>query len=152
MPNILHRASIDAPSERVHQLTATKEGIQQWWTGHPVAGEDKIGGLLSVYFREPADPADPAATFEVVERPPGTSRLALRRGPPGLDRDPHQVRAEVKGNGGSTLLFSHEGWRRETEFMNGWATNWAAYLMSLKSGAEGDGFNAYPAGEISRWD
>jgi hypothetical protein len=40
--------------------------------------------------------------------------------------------------------------------MHGCSTNWAAYLMSLKSGAEGQGFNAYPggeiSGEISRWD
>ena len=28
----------------------------------------------------------------------------------------------------------------------------ATRLMSLKSGAEGQGFNAYPGGEISRWD
>ena len=27
-----------------------------------------------------------------------------------------------------------------------------SYLMSLKSGAEGRGFNAFPDGEISRWD
>jgi hypothetical protein len=50
------------------------------------------------------------------------------------------------------LLFSHEGWQQENEFMNGCSTNWCAYLMSLKAGAEGDGFNAYPGGEISRWD
>ena len=87
MPNILHRLSIDAPPDRVHQLAATREGIEQWWTGHP-----------------------------------------------------------------STLLFSHEGWRQENEFMNGCSTNWAAYLMSLKAGAEGEGFNAFPGGEISRWD
>jgi hypothetical protein len=36
--------------------------------------------------------------------------------------------------------------------MTGCSTNSASYLMSLKSGAEGQGFNAYPAGEISRWD
>ena len=40
----------------------------------------------------------------------------------------------------------------DAQFMNGCATNWAAYLMSLKSGAEGEGFNAFPGGEISRWD
>jgi ligand-binding SRPBCC domain-containing protein len=28
MPNILHRLSIDAPPEHVHQFAATKEGIQ----------------------------------------------------------------------------------------------------------------------------
>ena len=57
-----------------------------------------------------------------------------------------------RADGGTTLLFSHEGWRQENEFMNGCSTNWAAYLMSLKSGAEHHGFNAYPGGEISRWD
>jgi hypothetical protein len=36
--------------------------------------------------------------------------------------------------------------------MYGCSTNWAAYLMSLKSGAEGHGFGAFPSGEISRWD
>ena len=51
MPNILHRLRVDAPPERVHQLAATREGIQQWWTGHPVAADDKLGRRLSVYFR-----------------------------------------------------------------------------------------------------
>jgi MFS family permease len=50
-----------------------------------------------------------------------------------------------------TAVFSHEGWKQENEFMNGCSTNWASYLMSLKSGAEGYGFNPYPGGEISRW-
>jgi uncharacterized protein YndB with AHSA1/START domain len=38
MPNILHRVSIDAPPARVHELAATREGSERWWTGHPVAG------------------------------------------------------------------------------------------------------------------
>lgn len=44
------------------------------------------------------------------------------------------------------------GWREESEFMHGCSTNWASYLMSLKAGAEGRGFAAYPDGEVSRWD
>jgi hypothetical protein len=36
--------------------------------------------------------------------------------------------------------------------MSGRSTNWASYLMSLNSGAEDHGFNAYPSGEISRWN
>jgi hypothetical protein len=68
MPNILHRFSIDASPEQVHELAATREGIQQWWTGHPVAGDDSVGGEIAVYFRHPAEA--PAATFEVVERSP----------------------------------------------------------------------------------
>lgn len=57
-----------------------------------------------------------------------------------------------RDDGGTTLLFSHEGWQQESEFMNGCSTNWASYLMSLKAGAEGQGFDAYPGGEVSRWD
>jgi uncharacterized protein YndB with AHSA1/START domain len=149
MPNILHRLSIDAPPERVHHLAATREGIERWWTGHPVVGDDEIGGQLSVYFR---DPAEPAASFEVIERSPEQIIWRCVEGPPDwIDtRIIYSLRA--RDDGGTTLLFSHEGWRQESEFMNGCSTNWAAYLMSLKSGAEGDGFNAFPGGEISRWD
>ena len=41
---------------------------------------------------------------------------------------------------------------RVAELAASCSTNWAAYLMSLKTGAEGHGFNAYPGGEISRWN
>jgi uncharacterized protein YndB with AHSA1/START domain len=148
VPNILHRLTIDAPTERVAELAASKQGIEKWWTRHPVAGEDKIGGQLSVYF---LDPANPAATFEVVER--GPERIVWRC----LDGPHDWIDTRITfaltptADGGTTLLFSHEGWKQETEFMNGCSTNWAAYLMSLKAGAEGHGFNPYPGGEISRW-
>jgi hypothetical protein len=36
--------------------------------------------------------------------------------------------------------------------MGSCSTNWGAHLASLKTGAEGRGFGAYRAGEISRWD
>jgi uncharacterized protein YndB with AHSA1/START domain len=149
MPNILHRLSIDAPPERVHQLAATGEGIQRWWTGHPVAGDEEIGGQLSVYF---SSSGEPAATFEVVHRSPDQIVWRCLAGP----RDWIETRVtfslKPRPDGGTTLLFSHGGWLEESEFMNGCSTNWASYLMSLKSGAEGHGFNAYPGGEISRWD
>lgn len=65
MPNILDRLSIDAPPQRVHELVATKSGIQQWWTGRPVTGDDAVGGRIEVYF---SDPEHASAVFEVVER------------------------------------------------------------------------------------
>lgn len=149
MPNILHRLSIDAPPDRVHELAATTEGIERWWTGRPVTGEDTVGGRLSIYFR---DGVNPAATFEVVQRSAEQIVWRCVEGP----RDWIDTRITyalmARDDGGTTLLFSHEGWQQENEFMNGCSTNWAAYLMSLKSGAEGHGFNAFPGGEISRWD
>jgi uncharacterized protein YndB with AHSA1/START domain len=149
MPNILHRLSIDAPPQRVHQLAATREGIQQWWTGRPVTGEAHVGGELSVYFREHANPA---AVFEVLER--SQERIVWRciNGPHDWIDTRITYELEARDDGGTTLLFSHEGWQDENEFMNGCSTNWAAYLMSLKSGAEDNGFAAYPHGEVSRWD
>ena len=149
MPNILHRLTIDAPPERVHQLAATREGIEQWWTGHPVAGEDEIRGQLSVYF---SDDGAPAAIFEVVECSPEQIVWRCVDGPHDWVDTRITYALRPRDDGGTTLLFSHEGWQQENEFMNGCSTNWASYLMSLKSGAEGHGFNAYPGGEISRWD
>lgn len=147
MPNILHRLTIDAPAEHVAKLAGTRQGIEQWWTGRHVAGDEQAGGRLSVAFGR----GEPAATFEVVERSPGRIVWRCADGP----RDWIDTRItfafDARADGGTTLLFSHEGWRQESEFMHGCSTNWAAYLMSLKSGAEGRGFNAYPGGEISRW-
>jgi uncharacterized protein YndB with AHSA1/START domain len=149
MSNILHRLSIDAPLARVRQLAATRTGIEQWWTGHPVAGDDTIGGQLSVYFR---DPANPAATFEVAQRDPEQIVWRCVAGPDDWIDTRVIFALKPRGDGGTTLLFCHEGWQQENEFMSGCSTNWAAYLMSLKAGAEGEGFNAFPGGEISRWE
>lgn len=149
MANILHRLTIDAPTEHVAAVVAGKQGIEQWWTARPVDGDDTVGGNLSVSF---GDRPDPAATFEVLER--SLERIVWRcvEGPRDWIDTRMTFALEPAADGGTTLLFSHEGWRQENEFMHGCSTNWAAYLMSLKSGAEGRGFNAYPGGEISRWD
>jgi uncharacterized protein YndB with AHSA1/START domain len=149
MPNILHRLTIDAPPERVAELVASTQGIEKWWTGHPVTGDDKLGGQLSVSFR---DDGVPAATFEVLERSPEQIVWRCVGGPDDWIETSITFAPKPRPDGGTTLLFSHEGWQQENEFMNGCSTNWAAYLMSLKSGAEGQGFNAYPDGEISRWN
>jgi uncharacterized protein YndB with AHSA1/START domain len=149
MPNILHRLTIDAPPERVQHLAATTEGIQEWWTGRPVAGDDEVGGRFEVYFR---DASNPAATFDVVERAPGQIIWRCVDGPQDWIDTRITYALRRRNDGGTTLLFTHGGWQQENEFMNGCSTNWASYLMSLKSGAEGHGFHAFPDGEVSRWD
>jgi uncharacterized protein YndB with AHSA1/START domain len=149
MPNILHRLTIDAPPERVHDLAATREGIQLWWTSRKVAGDDSVGGRLAVHF---SDGDRAAAVFEVLEREP--RRIAWRcvEGPEDWLDTRIVFTLEPRADGGTTLLFAHEGWREENELMHGCSTNWGAYLMSLKSGAENEDFNPYPGGEVSRWD
>ena len=63
MPDILHRFTIDAPRERVHDLIASKEGVERWWTGHPNTADD---GTLRIFFGSD----DPAAVMRVVEDTP----------------------------------------------------------------------------------
>lgn len=149
MANIVHRLTIDAPLRRVHELIATKEGIQQWWTGRPVVGDDSIGGQIEVYF---GDAQHAAAAFEVAERT--EQRIVWRcvAGPQDWIQTRINYVMTPRDDDGTTLLFSHEGWVKESEFMNGCSTNWAAYLMSLKAGAETNAFKAHPEGEMSRWD
>jgi uncharacterized protein YndB with AHSA1/START domain len=149
MPNILHRLTIDAPPERVHDLLATKQGIQLWWTPYPVAGDDAVGGQLAVHF---SDSEKPAATFEVLERDPLRVAWRCAEGPPDWLDTRIVFALDPRDDGGTTLLFSHRGWREESEFMSGCSTNWAAYLIGLKSGAERQDFSPYPGGEISRWN
>jgi uncharacterized protein YndB with AHSA1/START domain len=150
MPSILHRYSIDAPPARVRELIATKEGVRQWWTGQPVAGNDDLGGEISVYFRQPAE--GPSATFEIAERTSDQIVWRCLNGPADWIDTRITFKLNPRTDGGTTLLFTHSGWQHESEFMGNCSTNWAAYLRSLKTGAEGHGFSAYPDGEMSRYD
>src|SRR5258708_23821688 len=62
MPDILHRISIDAPREAVHDLVATTDGIARWWTGRPLEGDSTVGSRFAVFF---GDADTPAAVMEV---------------------------------------------------------------------------------------
>jgi uncharacterized protein YndB with AHSA1/START domain len=144
MPDILHRFTIDAPRERVHSLIVTAEGVERWWTGHRNAGN---GTTLRVYFRD----GDPAAVFDIVENTPERITWRVVEGPSDWIGTTVTFALEERSDNGTTLLFTHAGWRDANEFMSGCSTNWGAYLASLKSGAEVGEFAAYPAGEMSRW-
>jgi uncharacterized protein YndB with AHSA1/START domain len=146
MSSILHRLTIDAAPEQVHKLVATKEGIELWWTGQPVDGDDSSRGEIAISFGDRT-----AATFAIEELT--RERVVWRciGGPGDWIDTTISFTCEPRADGGTTLRFNHAGWQEETDLMYGCSTNWGAYLMSLKSGAEGRGFGAFPAGEISRW-
>lgn len=144
MPDILHRFTIDARPERVHELIATKEGVERWWTGHPNSGD---GTTLRIFFGGD----DPAAVMDVVEEKLEKVVWRVVDGPADWVGTTVTFALERRPDDGTTLLFTHSGWREANEFMHGCSTNWGAYLTSLKSGAENGRFAAYPAGEMSRW-
>ena len=148
MPDILHRISIDAPAPRVHDLVASTDGIGQWWNGHPADGGTAVGETFGVRF---GDADKPAAVFRVETDRPDEVAWRVIEGPDEWIDTVITYRLAPASHGGTTLLFSHAGWREPSEFMSGCSTNWGAYLTSLKHGAESGAFAAFPAGEISRW-
>jgi uncharacterized protein YndB with AHSA1/START domain len=144
MPDILHRFTIDAPRERVHDLIASEDGVERWWTGHP---NTRDAATLQIFFgRE-----DPAAVFDAVEDTPEQIVWRVVDGPADWVGTTITFVLQRRPDDGTTLLFTHSDWREGNEFMSGCSTNWGAYLTSLKSGAERGEFAAYPAGEMSRW-
>jgi uncharacterized protein YndB with AHSA1/START domain len=149
MPDILHRISIDAPQERVHDLIATTEGVARWWTGRRLSGESSVGSRFSVYF---GDADKPAAVMEVTSDKPDEVAWRVVDGPDEWIDTLITFALRPAGSGGTTLLFSHARWAEASEFMSGCSTNWGAYLTGLKTGAEGLDFRPYPGSEISRWE
>jgi len=143
MADILHRLSIDAPPERVYELIATPAGIERWWTGHTVDGD---GDKLSFSFGGPS----PAACVKVTENTPEQIVWHVVEGPPDwLGTD---ITFILRPTGeGTTLLFSHHGWREPDEFMANCSSEWASYLIGLKAGVEGRSFTPFPSGQVSRW-
>jgi uncharacterized protein YndB with AHSA1/START domain len=149
MPDILHRISIDAAPQRVHDLIAGTDGIARWWTGRPLSGEHAVGSSFAVLFGESDTPA---AVMRVEADTPDRVTWKVTEGPDSWIGTEITFTLRANGHGGTTLLFTHADWPAASEFMSGCSTNWGAYLTSLKTGAESDAFAAYPAGEISRWD
>ncbi|MET8103010.1 SRPBCC domain-containing protein [Streptomyces sp. NPDC005236] len=125
MADILHRVGTTAARETVYQALTTVDGLAAWWTTDTEGtGDDvlqfrfgDVGGFdMKVLELQP----DTRVRWEVVDGPEewiGTT-----------------VTFDLKQEGEWTIiLFAHEGWREQVEFMNHCTTKWALFLMSLKS-------------------
>ena len=147
MPDILHRISIDADTDTVRELVSTKRGVADWWSAHPAGGTDRLCGTMEIFFGG----SKPAAVMEIVED--SAERVVWRclEGPPPWVGTEINFRLDAQKGGGTTLVFTHAGWRESSDFMAHCSMNWSAYLTSLKKGAEGEAFTPFPAGEVSRW-
>ena len=148
MPDILHRISIDAAREDIHDLVATTGGIARWWTGRPLDGDSSVGGRFGIYF---GDADTPAAVMQTESDTADEVVWRVIEGPDAWINTRITFALRPSCNGGTTLLFTHSDWPEASEFMSGCSSNWGAYLTSLKYGAEGVSFRPYPQGEISRW-
>lgn len=131
MSDIVHRVGIRSTPEAVYTALATPEGVAGWWT-ESTTGDGRAGGTLRVRFLSGG-----------VEIGDMTMRLAELRAPERVvwevESGPAEwlgttIRFELKQeNGVCIVLFSHQGWREQVEFMHHCSTKWAIFLMSLKS-------------------
>ncbi|MGW0971663.1 SRPBCC family protein [Streptomyces sp. NPDC002516] len=144
MADILHRVGTTATRDTVYQALTTVDGLAAWWTSDTEGdGEDvlrfrfgDVGGFdMKVLELQP----DTRVRWEVVAGPEewiGTT-----------------VTFDLKQDGDWTIiLFAHEGWREQVEFMNHCTTKWALFLMSLKSLVETGTGAPHPHDvQISNW-
>jgi len=136
MPDIRHRIEIAAPLESVYEAAATPEGVAGWWSRDGVSGDAAVGSRLEFRFGRP----DPAAVVEITRLDPA-GHVAWRcvEGPADwVGTDIAFDMSELDGR--TVLLFAHDGWREQTEFMAHCSARWAYFMLSLKSlGASGRG-------------
>ena len=126
MADILHRIGVEHSSpERVYDALTTLEGLSGWWAER-TTGDTDPGGVLEFRF------GPGGFDMRVAELDPGRLvRWDVVDGP--AEWIGTSIRWELRQDGDWTIvLFRHEGWREEVEFMHHCSTKWATYLMSLK--------------------
>jgi uncharacterized protein YndB with AHSA1/START domain len=144
--DILHRIGIkDTSPEDVFRALTTTEGLAAWWT-RDTTGDALPGGTVAFRFGEVGgfdmkvlDAAPEHVLWEVIDGPEewvGTT-----------------IGWDISTVGDYTIvLFKHEGWREQVEFMNHCSTKWALFLMSLKQYVEtGTGAPHPDDVQISDW-
>jgi uncharacterized protein YndB with AHSA1/START domain len=147
MVDILHRVGVKNGSpEKVYDALTTVEGLAGWWTDD-TSGNGDVGGVLEFRF-----PPVGGFDMQVVELQP-RQRVAWRvvDGPKEwIGTTIHWDLRQVDDY--TIVLFKHQGWKEQVEFMNHCSTKWASYLLSLKSLVEtGEGAPAPRDVPISDW-
>ncbi|GAA2629254.1 SRPBCC domain-containing protein [Actinomadura fulvescens] len=126
MADILHRIGVEQSSpQKVYDALTTLDGLSGWWA-EKTTGNPDLGGVIAFQF------AAGAFDMKVTELDPGRLvRWEVVAGPP--EWVGTTVHWDLRQEGDSAIvLFKHEGWREQVEFMNHCSTKWATFLMSLK--------------------
>lgn len=130
MPSILHRVGIKSSTSDAYRALTTLQGLAGWWTTD-TRGSCDVGGVIEFHFGTRG-----RIDMKVLEAKPGKyTAWQVVDGP--QDWLGHKVSFELKQEGEqATLLFKHEGWKEQSEFMHHCSTKWATFLLSIKSFVE----------------
>ena len=132
MPEIKHQIPIKAAPEKVYAALVTQAGLRGWWTADTTADE-KVGGKAvfgfdkrGMVFRMDIDKLEPVK--RVVwscrgDHPDWSGTVLTWKLSP---RD-----------GGTTLRFTHSGWKKISDFCATCNSTWGELMYRLKDYVEG---------------
>jgi uncharacterized protein YndB with AHSA1/START domain len=146
MYDILHRIGTTASPEDVSTALTATDQLAAWWT-QGTEGDGDAGGVVQFRFGDAG-----GFDMKVLDVQPG--RLVLWEVVDGPEEwIGTQVRFDIQRDDEWTIiLFRHEGWREQVEFMNHCSTKWATFLMSLKSLVETGKGEPFPDEvRVSNW-
>jgi uncharacterized protein YndB with AHSA1/START domain len=126
MLNIVHRVGIKSTANDVYRALTTLQGLAGWWTTD-TRGSCNPGGVIEFHFGTRG-----RIDMKIVELDPAQRVVwQVVAGPE--DWIDSKVSFALKQEGEqTTVLFRHEGWQEQSEFMHHCSTKWATFLMSLK--------------------
>jgi uncharacterized protein YndB with AHSA1/START domain len=130
MSDILHRVGIKSSVSDTYRSLATLQSLAAWWTTD-TRGSGDVGGVIGFHFGTRGH-----FNMKVLELQPAKRVLwQVIDGP--ADWIGTKVSFDLKQEGEqATVLFKHQGWSEQSEFMHHCSTKWASFLMSLKSFVE----------------
>jgi uncharacterized protein YndB with AHSA1/START domain len=118
--DILHRVGIDGSAAKIFDALTTIEGLCAWWT--PSKGNAKDGGRIDFTF----------CSMDVVATEPGKLVHWRCSGGPEEWVGTEVVFKLERKKDQTFVLFSHTGWRAQTEHMCHCSTKWGTFLLSLR--------------------
>jgi uncharacterized protein YndB with AHSA1/START domain len=130
MPEIRHMIQISASPDVIYPLISTAKGMAQWWAEDASELDGKIE--LAFFNRNTIYRLKP----EVLESP----RRAEWTCETGAEWEGTRLVFSIEpAKNGSTLRFTHAGWKADTDYYVSCTTAWGELIFRLKSAAEGKG-------------
>jgi uncharacterized protein YndB with AHSA1/START domain len=126
MPDIFHDLFVRADPRKVFDVVSTPAGLDEWWTKRS-SGKPSVGSTYELWFgpeydwRASVTRCDPDVVFELEVTDASD------------DWNGTKVRFELEARtGGTTVRFSHRGWRNNDEHFRESSYCWATYLRIMK--------------------
>jgi len=138
MPDIFHRVGIKATAREVYNKLTTDKGLSEWWTTD-TSGAGGVGSIIKFRFN------GGGPDFEVTDLKPDQLVKWKHSGPMPDDWIGTEITFQLTHKENQTyILFSHSGWKDQTDFMAHCSLKWAVFLMSLKDVIETGTGNPFP--------